>query len=837
MSFFTVSARPSICAVDSTGIYARHACCSKRLAAVGWVPANTRFHAGFLVGGTLKLVVAPCFPIECHWYESSLRPAFVQIRALRRKSSRGSAEVGSRSRISLVMLVPRIIVHGEQVAIRGELFDIGLTGAAYPKLHRLLMEKKILGKQPPEAEFHGLKDLVTSYEQLLRSMGLKIGNSDTNVNLPRLPPAHETRASIGEIGVVGSLLSKKAAELLTDLGYRAYVPNRLENCGSLVWARAKDTDDSKIKPPRLLVALIGANESDTGLFWAKYAVKHRLTMLSIWIHGAEVITGPLFAHGRGPCWNCVRWRLLANGHSPWASRLLECIREAPSQVQIMAEASSYTRSIQTAALGQAINIIASIASKEQRKRLRTQVFIEDIISGNGQYRTIFPLPRCQVCGGSTSGRFPLYSHNENASISDVTLACLLDERTGILRDIDVRQTTTNEPNVPICASIRLSDYVDEYSPGGFEESASGRGTEASSAIQAAVGEAMERYASARYPERAHCKAAAIDITADYLDPSVVGLYSPGQYERPGFPFVPYQGNYPHSWVMGNKLIDGRQILVPSFLCSYGVSMLSTLEKSFCQSTTNGLAAGPSQQYAVQGAVCELVERDALITMWLTQRPPLGRISPDNASPGTFRAIGEAERCNIHLEFYRLDALGDFPCVLAIAVGDGQRWPAVAVGCAANADPKIALEKATYEALASAMSLQRAVERDKNVIPTSATSISRFFDHGLYYYPSDRLKDLDFIRKSTLYIKLSSCQTLESNSPKQWAQRLKVDNVEVIIVDVVSSDIKALGWHVVRAIGTNLQHIHCGYGMERIHSDRVKLALDGAEPNVRPHPMS
>jgi hypothetical protein len=60
-------------------------------------------------------------------------------------------------------------------------------------------------------------------------------------------------------------------------------------------------------------------------------------------------------------------------------------------------------------------------------------------------------------------------------------------------------------------------------------------------------------------------------------------------------------------------------------------------------------------------------------------------------------------------------------------------------------------------------------------------------------------------------------------------------MRVVIVDVTSPDVARIPMRVVRALGPNLQPIHCGFGLERMANPRLD-ALKRGELNCDIHPF-
>ena len=106
--------------------------------------------------------------------------------------------------------------------------------------------------------------------------------------------------------------------------------------------------------------------------------------------------------------------------------------------------------------------------------------------------------------------------------------------------------------------------------------------------------------------------AALDRPA--IGPEAFGLYHPAQYADRSVPYAPVDDATVLHWVAGHSLTHDRPVLVPASL-----AYLLPLD-TFCPQTSNGLAAGRTWHEAALHALCEVIERDALLFTWLTMRP-------------------------------------------------------------------------------------------------------------------------------------------------------------------------------------------------------------------------
>src|SRR6185295_538719 len=85
----------------------------------------------------------------------------------------------------------------------------------------------------------------------------------------------------------------------------------------------------------------------------------------------------------------------------------------------------------------------------------------------------------------------------------------------------------------------------------------GKGLTLSAAILSAVGEAIERYAPSLPDPACVCWKRPDDLDRECLDPRAFALYTDEQYERNGFPYVRFDPQVRHPWVLGRWLGSAR----------------------------------------------------------------------------------------------------------------------------------------------------------------------------------------------------------------------------------------------------------------------------------------
>jgi ribosomal protein S12 methylthiotransferase accessory factor len=553
----------------------------------------------------------------------------------------------------------------------------------------------------------------------------------------------------------------------------------------------------------------------------------RVPALFASLSGFEAIAGPLFVPGASTCWTCARRRLAGTNLNPReAARFEELLRtgglSGAPQAQLPA-----TRMVLAALVAQEID---RFAAGYGQSTLKDGLAIHDLFSLGTSVHRLLPMPDCRRC----SEIVPKRSAIRVTSLLELmaSTAGLVDERTGIISAVALRPVS-GEAEWPLCARALPSAWIGDGSAAA-PESAGGKGTSVVAAHLGAIGESVERYAAARIdPARLRfCRSA--NLPGRSLPPTEFCLYEPGQYSREDFPYLPYEPEASLPWIEGVSLQSGEPIWVPAQIVYFADDIEGA--PALCQVTTNGLAAGLGFEDAAARAICELIERDAVMMTWLAHLParriPIEALQPSLELDGVLQALGGDA---IKLEIYLLDAGLAIPCVVSLLIGENsEKWPAVTAASAANLSLDQSIKGAVLENAYSGRSVRDLWRDPSRRMPGHPEDIECFMDHALYYCAPEKLPAFDFIRRSAPLD--CPCASGEPwTDPLQELRARLVDAVtEIVLVDLTTPDIAAFGFNVVRALGKNLQPLHCGYGMERGANPRLNALA--AHLNPDPHPL-
>ncbi len=150
-----------------------------------------------------------------------------------------------------------------------------------------------------------------------------------------------------------------------------------------------------------------------------------------------------------------------------------------------------------------------------------------------------------------------------------------------------------------------------------DEGCAGRTHSYADSEMTAILEGLERYCGmSPRGKRTAVHDSYLNLKELALDPVLVGVHGKEQYERPGFPFRPFDPSRQIDWVWGYSFLQERPILVPELLAYYS----SGCGHGFVYETSNGCALGGSLEEAIFYGILEVVERDSFLMTWYAELP-------------------------------------------------------------------------------------------------------------------------------------------------------------------------------------------------------------------------
>lgn len=397
------------------------------------------------------------------------------------------------------------------------------------------------------------------------------------------------------------------------------------------------------------------------------------------------------------------------------------------------------------------------------------------------------------------------------------LASIVNPATGIVSRVVHWRAGGKLDGLPFCAAAILRRA-------GSPEVGYGKGLSPQEATLGAIGEALETHASSSYQIENLPHSTVEELEGETFHPRQLCLYEDAYYDLPGFPYARFQNQAIH-WVRGLWLGSGDPVWVPALPTFRALPV--PFPERFCQVTSNGLAAGLGLEDAAARATLELIERDAFMLSWYCRLPGRELDIRGCLEPGIETILQQIAGCGAQTKLFLLEAGIPVPTVVCVARGNGETWPGATLGLGTHPSLRTAIRKAVLELGQTGPTLRDEMMTGGDPAPATPGEVRTFRQHALFYLPAKRNQVFDFLGNPTeLPLQADSFRELPPASPSRLAALLQQVGIRIAIVDLTPPELRHTPFRVVRALGTDMQQIHCGYGRERLRNPRLWRLLKG-----------
>lgn len=373
------------------------------------------------------------------------------------------------------------------------------------------------------------------------------------------------------------------------------------------------------------------------------------------------------------------------------------------------------------------------------------------------------------------------------------VASLVDQRFGPLLDLRRQRLGGPEPPWWLCtcrlARHPIGSLYNENPPG-----TAGTSLDADEAAARCIGEALERYSGLNVVLpilRASLRAGGLlgrwPVCAPD-EPCVASLRSP-------------PSDVPLTQVPARRLSDGGNVLVPAGFVCLGFRP-DPPEPLITLAISTGLAFHSELHQAIWRGLCEVIERDAVMSAWWIHKP-VPEIDCGTA-PRVVRDRLELLRSRqMTARLYDITTELGIPTVFCVLTAE--RYPHLVVSAATRASPAAACAKALDEVVSMRVAVQ--TENFERTLGRGGTPDAgrekpiTLVDHAHWYASGNRAEAFDFLlrpspdRTALPYERLAERSIDEPNnleSLARIAQRLQAIGVTVLWVDVTAPEVQPFG---------------------------------------------
>lgn len=397
---------------------------------------------------------------------------------------------------------------------------------------------------------------------------------------------------------------------------------------------------------------------------------------------------------------------------------------------------------------------------------------------------------------------------------------------------------------PIPGWPRVSSFLLELSTGIL---ASGYARDIEAAATKAFAETLERHAYTAFGNKEFIVGSWNELASqNAVDPKRFASFSPTQLGRPEYASYKFDEGSKFQWTKALSLLDKKEHLVPAQLVYLRYSYLSG-EPIIRGQTSSGGAAGNSPEMAAHNAVCELIERDALMIHWLNKiSPPRLDLNFYHNSDIDF-LISQYKKYDIDFAVLDITTDLDIPVALTAVRGKTLGRPVIFVSPRADLDIETAIIATLTDGLragywSEVSEEQRQKARDKY------PRLENIEERRWHWTDLNMGSEADFLfAGKQMRIRENKFAGADIKTKLGHIKRLlKEWGLECFLADITTPIAREFGVTVLRALIPEIYPLYLNetqkyLGIRRLFETPVKMGVFGSpkkeeEMNQIPHPM-
>jgi len=422
---------------------------------------------------------------------------------------------------------------------------------------------------------------------------------------------------------------------------------------------------------------------------------------------------------------------------------------------------------------------------------------------------------------------------------------LVDDRVGIIKFLGEFPRESGAPDFYHyhAQACDTSAFVEQKNFG----NAGGASIDREKGMAKAIGEAIERYCAAIFDPEECPLVSADSAPFRCIPPEDFALYSPQQYARTGFPYLPFTKFTKIRWTQTDNPLTGQSWFVPASMVYVPYTHQTQLgEDPIIQPISTGLACHCSWEEAANSAIAEVVERDAFTITWQAKlsRP---HIQFHTLSPLNQELIRRFERAGYSISILNITLDHGIPTILSVLQNKNAEMPALIVAASAHLNPEMAIQS-SLEELAHTRRMGTSLKANRPPITPSLNyeNIGDQASHVHLYCNQDNVPLAQFIFSSEQQIDFHDIPNLSTGNPKQdlliYLERIRAIGHQVLLKNVTSPDVNDLGLRVVRAIIPGFHPLFMGHAFRALGGNRLwevpqKMGWEGVSPEAGDNPVA
>lgn len=300
------------------------------------------------------------------------------------------------------------------------------------------------------------------------------------------------------------------------------------------------------------------------------------------------------------------------------------------------------------------------------------------------------------------------------------------------------------------------------------------------------------------------------------------------------------------WVMGENLTEGKKCFIPAQLVYLYYKKQVEEETLLFPNITTGTAAGFDRQFAILHGIYEVVERDAVMGVYLNKisAPKIDLSTINNVDIKILLTL--CERYNLELNVFNITTDIKIPTFMGILIDRTGVGPAITIGAKSSMNAEEALVGGVLESFLTRTWLRREMEKRKNEIQSLDIAKGNFsmLDRGLFWSSPLMIKELDFLLMQKTVPFQNIKRTNQKKSDMDFViNKLRTKGFTVYGADITAPIFRKIGCYVYKIIIPGLQPLYLNeyekqfvLNAERLREIGKYFGKTVVEINKIPHPF-
>ncbi len=272
------------------------------------------------------------------------------------------------------------------------------------------------------------------------------------------------------------------------------------------------------------------------------------------------------------------------------------------------------------------------------------------------------------------------------------------------------------------------------------------------------------------------------------------------------------------WVKGKNLTQNTDCLIPAQLAFLNYKREGD-EILLQDANTTGSAGGFDSESAVLRGIYEVVERDAIMNIFLG-RLPAKKINPKSISNPIYkRLVQTIEFYNFEINLFDITTDLNIPSYLSILVDYTGLGPSLGLGTKTSFNAIEAIIGCTEESLQSRPWLRKDMLEKKGKF-INPKNISTIRERGRYWSSIEKIKYFDFLDQRAVDFIESKKDLTSKTSLTQAVKNLEYNGYDIYTVNL-TAPLLSFDFFVYKAIIPGLQPLPLDESKKRINIKRLQ----------------